>query len=218
MTDIKAVIFDVGGVLTTAPYDNFHVYERENGLPENFLNHVCGFDPAGGAWARFERSEITPEEFDAAFAEDSLAHPMNTEKREVRGATLLSLMQVKIRPEMIAAVHACKARFKVGCITNTTAVPVAKMGAGDEGAAEMFAAFDHVIESHKAGVRKPDPRIYEMMCEALGVAAAACVFLDDLGVNLKPAKAMGMRTIRVREPAAALDALSAVTGLSFTKA
>ncbi len=215
MTTLQAVIFDVGGVLTTAPYDNFHVYERENGLPDNFLNHVCGFDPVSGAWARFERSEISPEEFDAEFAEDSLAHPMNAAKQEVRGATLLDLMAVRVRPEMVAAVHLCKTRFKVGCITNTTAIPVSKLGAGEDGMAAMFEAFDHVIESHKAGVRKPDPRIYEMMCEALDVSADNCVFLDDLGVNLKPAKAMGMWTIRVREPAAALAELAEATGLSF---
>ena len=215
---LEAVIFDVGGVLTTAPYDNFAVYEREKGLPDNFLNHVCGFDPAAGAWARFERSEITREEFDGAFEKDSLAHPMNEAKIPVPGRDLISLMSVRPRPEMLRAVKTCKSRFKVGCITNTTTVNIREQGAeadADAHADAMFGLFDHVIESHKAGVRKPNPRIYEMMCAALGVAPEACVFLDDLGVNLKPAKAMGMRTIRVREPAAALAELAEATGLSF---
>jgi len=214
MTDIKAVIFDVGGVLTTAPYDNFAAYEREKGLPDNFLNHVCGRDPVAGAWARFERSEITEAEFDEEFREDSLAHPMNEAGVPVPGSDLVALMAVRVRPEMLRAVRTCKTRFKVGCITNTTTIDIRAQGAGPE-ADGLFEAFDHVIESHKAGVRKPDPRIYEMMCDALDVGPEACVFLDDLGVNLKPAKAMGMTTIRVREPAAALEALSAATGLLF---
>ena len=212
---IEAVIFDVGGVLTTAPYDNFHVYEREQGLPDNFLNKVCGFDPVNGAFARLERSELSVEAFDAEFRADSLTHPENTGAIPVPGAVLLDLMKIRVRPEMVAATKVCAAHFKTGCITNTTAIDIMDMGAG-EAADTLFDPFDHVIASHKAGVRKPDPRIYEMMCEALGAAPAACVFLDDLGVNLKPARAMGMTTILVRDPETAIADLAAATGLSFS--
>ena len=73
--------------------------------------------------------------------------------------------------------------------------------------------FDHVIESAKIGMRKPDPRIYQMMVETLQVDPKRCVFLDDLGVNLKPARAMGMTTIKVHNGPQAIAELEAATGL-----
>lgn len=72
-----------------------------------------------------------------------------------------------------------------------------------------------VIESRTAGVRKPDPRIYHLACEAVGVGPEEVVYLDDLGINLKPARAMGMHTIKVDDPSAALSELAAVTGLDL---
>ena len=81
--------------------------------------------------------------------------------------------------------------------------------------AEVMALFDHVIESAKIGLRKPDPRIYRMMVEALGVNPKACVYLDNLGVNLKPAREMGMTTIKVLNAQQAITELEAATGLSL---
>ena len=72
--------------------------------------------------------------------------------------------------------------------------------------------FDVVIESSKVGVRKPDPRFYEIALDAVDVAPDDAVFLDDLGVNLKPARALGMTTIKVDDPAVALAELEAVVG------
>ena len=82
--------------------------------------------------------------------------------------------------------------------------------------AAIMARFDHVIESSKAGIRKPDPRIYLMMCDALGVAPSQCVYLDDLGINCKPAAALGMRAIKVTGEAQALADLAEAVGIPLS--
>tara|TARA_R110000824_G_scaffold118960_14_gene272086 strand:- start:209255 stop:209896 length:642 start_codon:yes stop_codon:yes gene_type:complete len=208
---IEAVIWDFGGVLTSSPFEAFARYERERGLPENFIRGINATNPDTNAWALFERSEVTLEQFDELFAQEAIA-----KGHEVRGRAVVELLSGDIRPEVVAALKACKARVKVGCITNN--VP-AGQGAGmarsaDKAAAvaQVMAIFDHVIESSKLGIRKPDPRIYELACETLGVNPANCVYLDDLGINLKPAKALGMTTIKVLGAAEALIELEAAVG------
>jgi putative hydrolase of the HAD superfamily len=213
---IEAVIWDFGGVFTTSPFEAFRRYEARNALPTDFLRGVNAIDPDTNAWARFERAEIDAAAFDALFLEEStrLGHA-------VPGRDVLPLLSGEVRPRMAAALKTCKAAgFKVGCITNN--VPGAGHGAGmaasaDKAAAvaEILSQFDALIESSKAGVRKPDPRIYAMMCERLVVAPEACVYLDDLGVNCKPAAAMGMVAIKVSGEDQALAELAAATGLAF---
>lgn len=208
---IEAVIWDFGGVLTSSPFEAFARYERERGLPENFIRGINATNPDTNAWALFERSEVTLEQFDELFAQEAIA-----KGHEVRGRDVVELLAGDIRPAAVNALKACKARVKVGCITNN--VPAGK-GAGmarseDKAAqvAEVMALFDHVIESSKLGIRKPDPRIYELACETLGVSPSNCVYLDDLGINLKPAKMLGMTTIKVVEPGQALAELEAAVG------
>lgn len=205
-----AVIFDFGGVFTTSPVENFAVFERQHGLPERFIGGVIKTNIHDNAWARFERAEISFEEFDAAFAKESKAAGF-----EITGAALAELLAVRLRPEMVEALRRIKAAgYKTGCITNTLpghdSAAMHAEPAHAEKAREILALFDHVIESSKAGVRKPEPRIYEMMCEALEVAPEHCVFIDDLGVNLKPARAMGMETIKAPfgDVGPAIDALA----------
>jgi putative hydrolase of the HAD superfamily len=211
---IKAVIFDFGGVITSSPFEAFNRYEAEKGLPHNLFRKVNSTNPDDNAWALFERNEIDAAGFDAKFHEEStaLGHP-------VRGAEVLSLLSGDVRPGMVAALKACKAAFKVGCITNNVQTG---HGAGMAGTSQKAAAvagvmelFDAVIESSKAGVRKPDPRIYQMMCELLVVEPAECVYLDDLGINCKPAATLGMKAIKVSSEAQALAELAEATGLRF---
>ena len=212
---LDAVIWDFGGVFTTSPFEAFARYEAAHGLPRNLIRTVNAANHHDNAWARFERAEISPAEFDAAFAAESLALG-----HEVRGADVLPLLSGEIRPAMVAALKACKAAgLKVGCITNNVAAGEgAGMAATTDKArqiGEIMVLFDAVIESSKAGVRKPDPRIYQMMCELLAVGPEACVYLDDLGVNCKPAATLGMHAIKVEGEAQALAALSAATGLKL---
>lgn len=206
---IRAVIFDFGGVLTASPFEAFAAFEAERGLPIGLLRRVNATDPDANAWARFERAEIDSAGFDAAFRVESaaLGHPVD-------GRDVLPLLAGRLRPRMVAALKACKARGPVGCITNN--VPGFRHVNAREDQAdairEVMALFDHVIESSVAGIRKPDPRIYTMMTDALGVAPADCAYLDDLGINCKPAAALGMTAIKVASEDQALADLARATG------
>lgn len=211
---VEAVIWDFGGVLTSSPFEAFNRFEAEKGLPRDLIRRVNATNPDDNAWALFERAEIDAAGFDAKFLEEStaLGHP-------VRGGEVLALLSGDIRPRVVAALGQCKQHFKVGCITNNVKTGQgAGMARGVEKAAAVEAimeTFDAVIESSKAGLRKPDPRIYQMMCELLQVEPANCVYLDDLGINCKPASVLGMKAIKVVSEQQALDDLAAATGLSF---
>ncbi|OYQ29261.1 HAD family hydrolase [Sandarakinorhabdus cyanobacteriorum] len=206
---VKAVIFDFGGVITSSPFEAFARYEAANGLPAGFIRTVNATNPDHNAWALLERNEIDTAAFDSRFRAEAqaLGH-------DVPGSHVLPLLAGDVRPGMVAALKACKAEFKVGCITNNVASEE-DIGWG-RSVKDILALFDHVIESSKAGVRKPDPRIYLMMCEALGVSPADCVYLDDLGINCKPAAALGMHAIKVTGEAQALADLAAATGISLS--
>jgi putative hydrolase of the HAD superfamily len=206
---IEAVIWDFGGVLTTSPFEAFARFETERGLPADIIRRTNANNHWENAWAKFERAEVDLEAFDRLFATESLAFGA-----EVRGKDVLPLLSGDLRPEMIKALRRIKAKFKTGCITNN--LPANSIGSTAGRSlyvTEVMALFDHVIESAKIGLRKPDPRIYRMMIEALGVDPKRCVYLDDLGVNLKPAREMGMTTIKVLNAAHAIAELEAATGL-----
>ena len=211
-----AVLWDFGGVILSSPFEAFNHYETSVGLPHDFIRSVNATNPDSNAWARLERNELSPAEFDVAFADDSrsLGH-------EVRGANVLALLAGEIRPAMVAALDAVKAAgFKTACLTNNVVATDAESMAINTdrslALAAVMARFDAIVESSKVGVRKPEPRFYEIACELLDVQPSQCIFLDDLGINLKPAAAMGMHTIKVVDPATALVELSAATGLSLS--
>ena len=211
---IEAVLWDFGGVFTTSPFEAFNRYETAKGIPKDLIRTVNATNPLENAWAQFERAKIDRDGFDMKFLEEStsLGHP-------VRGAEVLPLLAGDVRPRMVEALKLCKQHFKVGCITNNMAQGRGPSMATSEAAASRSAAimamFDIIIESSKAGVRKPDPRIYQMACEQIGVEPGKCVYLDDLGINCKPAAELGMKAIKVVSEAQALNDLAAVTGLTF---
>jgi putative hydrolase of the HAD superfamily len=208
---LEAVIWDFGGVLTTSPFEAFTRFESGRGLPVGIIRRTNAANHLENAWAKFERAEVDIEAFDRLFAAESLVLGA-----EVRGRDVLPLLSGDLRPEMVEALKRIKTRFKTGCITNNLpANAIGSAGGRTLYIAEVMALFDHVIESAKIGLRKPDPRIYRMMVEALGVDPKRCVYLDDLGVNLKPARAMGMTTIKVLNAAQALAELEAATGISL---
>jgi putative hydrolase of the HAD superfamily len=208
---IEAVIFDFGGVLTSSPFEAFARFETERGLPVDIIRRTNAANHLENAWARFERAEIDIDAFDELFATESLALGA-----EVRGRDVLPLLQGHLRPEMVEALKRIKAQFKTGCITNNLpANAIGSMTGRSLYIAEVMVLFDHVIESAKIGLRKPDPRIYRLMVETLKVDPNNCVYLDDLGVNLKPAREMGMTTIKVASGAQAIAELEAATGLKL---
>jgi putative hydrolase of the HAD superfamily len=207
---IEAVIWDFGGVLTTSPFEAFARFERERGLPADIIRRTNAANHLENAWARFERAELDIDTFDRLFAEEARALGA-----EVRGRDVLPLLAGDLRPEMVEALKRIAGSFKTGCITNN--LPANAIGSKDGRfyVAEVMALFDHVIESARIGLRKPDPRIYRMMIEALGADPKRCVYLDDLGVNLKPARALGMTTIKVTSGPQAIAELEAATGLKL---
>jgi putative hydrolase of the HAD superfamily len=208
---IEAVIWDFGGVFTSSPAVAFARYESERGLPADIIRRTNTANHLENAWAKFERAEVDIDTFDRLFAAESLALGA-----EVRGRDVLPLLSGDPRPEMVEALRRVKARFKTGCITNN--VPGMATGSASGRSlyvAEVMVLFDHVIESAKTGLRKPDPRIYRMMAEALGVDPENCIYLDDLGINLKPAREMGMTTIKVVNAPQAIAELEAASGLSL---
>lgn len=208
---IEAVIWDFGGVLTTSPFEAFARFERERGLPVDIIRRTNAANHLENAWAKFERAEVDVETFDRLFAAESLALGA-----EVRGREVLPLLQGDLRPEMVVALTRIGEQFRTGCITNNLpANAIGSAGGRSLYVAEVMALFDHVIESAKIGLRKPDPRIYRMMVETLQVDPKACVYLDDLGVNLKPAREMGMTTIKVTSAPQAIAELEAATGLKL---
>ena len=209
---IRAVLWDFGGVITSSPFEAFNQYERENSFPLNFIRGVNSRNPDTNAWAQFERNQITVDEFDQRFAEESkqLGHCIS-------GKTVLSLIAGEVRPEMVEALKLLKNKLTIGCITNNMlsgkGAGMARNSKRAEAMQKVLDLFDVVIESSKIGIRKPDPRIYQIACDQLGIAPNEAVFLDDLGVNLKPARAMGMSTIKVLGSVQALDDLQ--TYLAF---
>src|SRR6516165_8141600 len=172
---IEAVIWDFGGVLTTSPFEAFARFEHERGLPADIIRRTNAANHLENAWAKFERAEVDIETFDKLFAAESLALGA-----EVRGREVLPLLQGDLRPEMVEALKRIKAKFKTGCITNNLPANAIGSAAGRTlYITEVMTLFDHVIESAKLGLRKPDPCIYRMMVEALDVDPKRCIYLDD---------------------------------------
>lgn len=209
--DIRAVLFDFGGVILSSPIDAFRAYERETGLPAGFLQRINMQNPDSNAWACMERGELDEETFHSRFQAEGLALGYTFDSRVV-----LSQISGELRPDMVTAVRRLRGKYRVACLTNNMRIKFGPaMSATAERAAqiaEVMALFAHVVESSKIGARKPERRFFELACEIVGVAPEHCVFLDDLGINLKPARAMGMTTIKVGDPADALAELEAILG------
>lgn len=204
---IQAVLWDFGGVVTTSPFEAFARYEREQGLPEGFIRRLNTVNPQDNAWARLERSELGVDAFCEAFEAEARAAG-----GELSGHAVLDCLSGQPRPEMVRALRQVGTRFRTACLTNN----VRHDTRSPDEAAEIrriMAMFDVVIESREVGVRKPEPEFYRIALERVGVAPEAAVFLDDLGVNLKPAREMGMHTIKVGTPDQALAELGALLGM-----
>ena len=218
---IEAVLWDFGGVFTSSPFEAFGRFETARGLPADFIRTVNSTNPLDNAWARFESSAIDVDEFDRAFRREAeaLGH-------SVDGKDVLALLSGDFRPRMARVLAECRKHYRVGCITNNMKNTSNADGDGNPSRRQadperakqttrVMAMFDSVIESSIEGVRKPNPAIYRIACERLGVPPAHSVFLDDLGINLKPARAMGMATIKVVTEDQAIEDLAKVTGLTF---
>jgi putative hydrolase of the HAD superfamily len=209
---VSAVVFDLGGVITESPMHAFAAYEAEAGLPDGLIRRLNSTDPDTNAWARYERNELDTAGFCAAFEAEAAAAGHRLDATRV-----LAALAGEVRPAMVAALEQLSAAgFPLGLLSNNVA-PMERTGR----LGELLGLFDAVVESSVEGVRKPEPEIYRRALERLSAAvgrrleAGDCAYLDDLGINLKPARAMGFATIKVVDPADALAELSALTGLRF---
>jgi putative hydrolase of the HAD superfamily len=202
MTELKAVLFDLGGVLLTSPFEAFGEYEQANGLPPGFIRSLNATNSDDNAWAHLERNDVSFEEFCRLYEAEARAAG-----HELDAAAVMRRLAGEVRPAMVVAVRRCRQRLRTAALTNNFTLPD-----GDPAMAELRELFDVVVESSRVGVRKPDPRFYQLACSELGIDASEAVFLDDLGVNLKPARALGMTTIKVDDPSAAIAELEAAVG------
>tara|TARA_B100001250_G_scaffold413213_1_gene446602 strand:+ start:2600 stop:3256 length:657 start_codon:yes stop_codon:yes gene_type:complete len=211
---ITAVLFDFGGVITTSPFEAFARYELELGVPPDSIRKINSTNPDDNAWAKMERSEVTLPQFCELFEAEAQSMGL-----ELSGEKVLGCLSGDVRPQMVRALGILKGQLPIGCITNNM-----KSGHGsgmsrteDQAAAiaEIMTMFEVVIESAKVGIRKPDPRIYEMACTELKVDPRNCAYLDDLGINCKPAANLGMTAIKVIDPDEALDDLERAVGFSL---
>ena len=208
----RAVLWDFGGVILTSPFEAFRTYEQEAGLPEDFIRRLNARNPDTNAWAKMERSEVPLQDFVTLFEAEA-----REQGHKIDGWRVLRSISGDIRPQMVEALRRCKAEFRVACITNNMkhgdGPGMARTPDKAKAVAEVMTLFEHVFESSRLGWRKPDPRIYRHACDLLGVEPEHCIYLDDLGINLKPARAMGMRTIKVGDPDVAIAELEAMVGI-----
>ncbi len=211
---ISAILWDFGGVITSSPFEAFNVLEESIGAPRDFIRSINATNPETNAWAQFESNTISLDEFDELFAEESAARG-----HQIAGREVIARLSGEIRPRMVEVLKECKNHFRVACITNNVKAGegpgMSRSAAKAAAIAEVMALFDLVVESSVEGIRKPNPDIYRLTCERLEVPTSTAVFLDDLGINLKPAAALGMQTIKVLDEAQAIADLSRVTGLEF---
>ena len=194
---IKAVFWDFGGVITSSPFDSFNIFEESQNLPKDIIRTINSTNPDNNAWAKLERSEIDQEEFDSLFEFESQEFGFS-----IRGKEVLTLLKGQIRPEMVKALRKIKNKLVQGCLTNNIQSndnqEIQKENTSISRAhQEVMGLFDFVFESSKENVRKPDPRFYELACDRGKVKPSEVIFLDDLGINLKPARVLGMQTIKV---------------------
>jgi putative hydrolase of the HAD superfamily len=209
---VRAVIFDFGGVILSSPFEAFARYEAHNGLPAGFIRRLNATDPDTNAWARLERSEVDLDGFVELFEVEARAAG-----HEIDGREVLGLLAGRLRPRMVEALRRCHDRLKTALLTNNFVAAGAGAGPAGDGRregpmAEVLDHFDVIVESSRVALRKPDPAIYRLVCDELGVTPDEAVFLDDLGVNLKPARAMGIVTIKVADPDRAIAELEQVVG------
>jgi len=213
MSAIAAVVFDIGGVVQDSPLHAIARYERERGLPPNAINRVVVAAGEEGAWARLERGELTVQSFCAPFEADCRARGV-----AIDGRVLMErISEAGVpRPRMLEAIRRLRAAgLRVAALTNNWVAETPGATASETMKARLTAHFDVFVESAVVGLRKPDPRIYALVCDKLGLAPARVAFLDDIGRNLKPARELGMATIKVDDPEQALRELGALLDLDL---
>ncbi|HJN45454.1 MAG: haloacid dehalogenase [Acidobacteria bacterium] len=209
-TRFRAVIFDLGGVVCESPLPAIAAYETETGLSARFIAGLVIAGGDHGPWSRLERGELDAAAFSIAFSTEARAGGQELDVTALLGRIAEAAL---VRQTMLRALRRLRAAgLRVAALTNSWSMPI-----HDARVDALRPEFDCFVESHRVGMRKPERRIYELVCRTLTVQPAAAIFLDDLGGNLKPARAMGMTTIKVGEPALAIAELERLTGVPLSR-
>ena len=195
LNEYSSIFWDFGGVITSSPFEAFNKFEIKNNLPENFLRKVNSTNPQSNAWALLEQSKISQMEFNELFFQESSDLGYG-----VDGLEVLNLLEGDLRLGMVEIIKTLKKRgFTQACLTNNfipdndnqpDMIDLNKK-------TEIFNLFDFIFESKEIGLRKPDQAFYDYVLDKVDTSPEKIIFLDDLGINLKPAKAMGITTIKV---------------------
>ena len=211
---LDAILWDFGGVFTTSPFENFNLLEERCGAPKDFIRTLNSVNPTTNAWAQFESNQVSLEEFDELFAKES-----KLAGHEIRGKEVINVLSGDLRPKMVELLKLCRGQYKVACITNNVKAGQGPGMSRDDAKAskvsKVMELFDDVIESSVEGIRKPNPEIYKLACQRISVEPDKCLFIDDLGINLKPAKELGMKTIKVLNEAQALKDICLITNIKL---
>jgi putative hydrolase of the HAD superfamily len=201
----RGLLVDFGGVLTTDVFASFAAFCADEGLLPDTVRDRFMRDPlARELLGDLETGRLSEEEFEPRFG-------AVLELAAERHSGLIDRLFAGMRPdeEMLAAVAAAKrAGVRTGLLSNS-------WGKGRYDRSRFPELFDGVVISGEAGVRKPEPRIYELAAESVGLAPAECVFVDDLAGNLKPARELGMATVHHVSARDTIPALESFFGLSL---
>ena len=206
--EIRGLLLDFGGVLTTNFFEPFEKFCGRNGLPPSTIHDLMTADPAGRAlWHDVERGTIPQPEFEAKLAAMLGLQP--------QGLIAGLLADLRPEPEMLAAVaRARRAGVRVAVVSNSWGSDPYDPYA----AWHLPAIADAVLISHELGLRKPEPTIYRLACERVGLEPAACVFVDDVAANLPAASELGMRTVHHVTVETTIRQLERLLGLTLRDA
>jgi epoxide hydrolase-like predicted phosphatase len=201
----RAVVFDLGGVLTTSPVPALARLLVPQGHDPQTV--YAWFTNPTGAWAQYETGQLTEQEVQPALEREAEKVGLDL---DVRAFLETFFAGFEVRPKMVQVVESMKGRARLGCLTNTV-----RRNAGAELFGIAAVAFDAVVASCEVGMRKPAPDIYDLMCRKLGVGPAEVVFLDDHQPNVQAAREVGMTGLLFTTEDIAIRALEEATGFSL---
>ena len=195
---IKTIIFDFGGVITNSPIEGFKLLEEKHGYDKGIITNINMNNPDNNAWAKSERGEIDINTFLEEFEKEALSIGQKINAKEI-----LQQLYGSLRENMINKIKllSTSKKYKLICLTNVLkGVDIFTPKERVEAVKDVMSYFDIIYESYKLNMRKPEARIYQYILKELNIEPQETVFLDDLGMNLKSAKQLGINTIKVIDP------------------
>ena len=205
---IKTIIFDFGGVITNSPIEGFKLLEEKHGYDKGLITNINMNNPDDNAWAKSERGEIDIHTFLEEFEKEALEIGQKIDAREI-----LQQLYGSMRENMINKIKLLSSskKYKLICLTNVLkGVDIFTPKERVNSVNQVMTYFDIIYESYKLNMRKPETRIYQYILNEINIKPEETIFLDDLGMNLKPARQLGINTIKVVNPKDAINELDQI--------